>query len=430
MLESSNLAKTPPPGQGNLLEQCRTVWQQIDAFFGPAKAAEHEQGVITSTLALSLIQKQALKLASELSRKLSAWLQGTVEDPRRRLPGAEALAQAFLQKLRLTEARALEFLSDGKKSIAHLRSLFAAGNFTGRTANTSWFPRGKRPANAKSPADILHAYATHRLKLVIVQDMTTVYAAVDRKTSEFLQEVTICRQKLRVLSEKFSAQASTKHKQAGASQACKNGRAPLPGHIELLPGGAKTFAHGVKEVLEGYDSLKIQELDQAFQESCLQPCGGLWKILTAQEDLGDQLREQLHKHLGEAVLKSLNDIDVPSLFLRAHPGYDDGRQALSDVIEAPPARLTTAKGWRHLIAAIPAGEDGDTIRELLHLAVPNVTSNAVRTGSNILICQEIGHLSAGRAAADIIGKDDAVKEVAPRLMTRIDVNWLPLEDDG
>jgi serine/threonine protein kinase len=422
MLEGTSIAQAPPASPSVLPQDCRNVWQQIESFFGASRDLTDEyESDSDKTLALSLVQKQAVKLATELSGNLAHWQQGMVEDPRRRLPGAEAAAQAFLQNLRPAEARAMDILAELKRSVSQRRTLFAAGNFGPRSASSSWLPLGRRPAaDSKSPADILISYAADRLRLAIVQDMTTVYAALDKQASEFLHDFTVGRKKLRTLAEDVSTPPPGQRRDAG----------PVlrPGRIELLPGGVNRFVEGAKEVLNRYNDEKIIELDQTFQERCLAPCGGLWNVLTAQEDLMGQLRENLHRHLFQAVLASLKDSDVADIFLRAYSGHDQARQALSDLITATTVHLAIGEGWRHLIANIPPGEAGDTLRELLHLAAPNITNTVIRSEGNIVFCQEVAHLCASRVAQELIGQDKGIKEIAPRLMTRIDVNWMPLED--
>jgi len=420
MLEGTSIEQTPPPSSSALVDDCRNVWQQIEGFFGANRAlTDEDESNSDNTLALSLVQKQAAKLATELSSKLAQWQQGMVEDPTRRLPGAEAAAQAFLQNLRLAEARALDILAELKRSISQTRALFSAGNFAPRSASSSWL--GRRPAaDSKGPADILVSYAADRLRLAVVQDMTTVYAALDKQASEFLQEFAVWRKKLRTLAEDVSTPAPGHLRNAGPVS--------RPGRIELLPGGVKKFVDGAKEVVNRYNDEKIVELDQSFQERCLAPCGGLWNVLTAQEDLMGQLREDLHRHLLQAVLESLKDCDVAEIFLRAYSGQDQARQALNDLIAAAPVHLRVSEGWQHLIANIPSGEAGDTLRELLHLAAPNVTNTVIRSEGNIVFCQEVGHLSAAHVAQELIGEDKGIREIAPRLMTRIDVDWMPLDD--
>jgi eukaryotic-like serine/threonine-protein kinase len=405
------------PAAGN---DQRAAWQQVENFFGAGKVATDEENEsVASTLALDLIKKQALNRANEVSDKLVNWLEEAVESPEKRLPGAEAGAHAFLQKLRVLEARLGDILAEGKRSIARTRGRLAAGNFSGRPAATSWFPLARQSLDSKGRMEILLSYALDRLRLAFVQEMSGIYAVVDKHLADFLQALTMGRQGLRLLAEGFSTSLPPAQQPPPPQPA---------GWLELQPVGAKTLADGAREILNRFDLEKIRELDLNFQQLYLMPRGGLWKTITAKDQLGGWLRDRLRDYLRKAALDSLKNTDLPDLLLRTYPDCDEVKQALTDVVTAPSTPLPIEDGWRHFIVTLQPGEAGDMLSELLHHVVPNVTRTIVRSEGNIVICQEIAHLSAAEIAASLVGEDEGIREIGQRLLTRIDVNWLPLEE--
>jgi hypothetical protein len=153
--------------------------------------------------------------------------------------------------------------------------------------------------------------------------------------------------------------------------------------------------------------------------------GGLWPAVNSTGDLAPDVRQMMIVKTQTAMQEALADIDVSGLLFESCPSQQELTDTLSSMLAMAKSDLVSSEGQVHLLFATPRGPTGTEILKLLREQSTSDTSTGIHGGGDICICAEASAIPLQDVAKAMLGNPAQYESAARRVMTRIDVAWVP-----
>jgi serine/threonine protein kinase len=430
--DSAPAPRSTPPG-----DPTRQLLAKIDAVLGTGPDPKDLSELIPTALESSLRGK-VKELAIELGRKIVEWLLDLVETPGQRLKSADGAAAALSQHLIAAADGARSQLSHLRAQRLGLRQQFVTGTPGG--SGIRWLGLGRAPGDAPVANRKFLDYCTLRLNEIALENAVAALNNVYGQLANFAQDLVLCRQNLGQITASLRAPSVTP----------ASPRPTAPFLLELLPGQAANLDAAAMALINSLPADFLNQFDESFQTEVLNHKGGLWSLVAGDSDpmrraarespdsvaywdlvarYGDAvtgLKEALLARSRGVIRRVLQESNAAQLFLDARGGPSQaGPVLLAHVLAAAP-RLKVPGGWEHLVLALPRGQAGDALRELIRKEYLEVPTTVLPSADEVVLCFEAAHYPLQRVAEAVAGRETAHADLAERVRTRLDVTWRPL----
>ena len=342
------------------------------------------------------LREAAAAIAGEWSQKLAELPVRLIELPAFRLAGAEEAVRqvvASIEKVLGThEPLARELAERGTRASAQLAALMAQSNDA-----RSWPRRGG--ATPEDVLELLRNYPKWRYQGMVLQQVLGVYVSLRGHLTDTLREINFCRVRLGELASEFSAPpgpaAPTRESAAEGYRVEVEG----PGKY-LFPEGCLDLTQAVSRATAALGEEELLELDGRIQKAIRAQFVALVQVCLASNNVTRNVARAMREVAEAFVAEQMEKADVARLFLEQHAGEE---QALNELInlyeEAVPepsrtsqARTVGAQAEVTVVTA-PPGTDGNALRNLARLALPETALVTAAEGEDVVIYREWSNLA-------------------------------------
>ncbi len=355
----------------------------------------------------------------ELERKLESSVRGVVEDPSARLKPAREALERFSVKL-------VEQIDATPNQIRAMR--VSRAGIRDRQAGGASFARATLPGLLKplhreeSPrgADICE-YGHLWIRETSLRIRSEILAALLARAAQVEEELNRMHQAIeharRLFQGKLPRFAEYQRGAIGRTQEILPVTAGPPDEIRDL----LTAAFWSDRRLAGFEA--------GFQEEVLSPHGGLTGVLSRESRNQTEVFENdLFHRVASVVGRWLEGRDAASILLDRSGSLGAAIATLDRSLAPLIAGLAGRPGQR-LVVATPGSPAGRSLREGLASAVsePSVP-HCVTIADDVVLCLEIENQSFTSVAAEMVAARPWISELAPKLVSRIDVAWRGLNN--
>jgi len=416
------LADTPPgqthPAQPAPGKEMGRLLSKADEVLG--RGEDNAGGQVEKTALAEAVGQQAAETTHRLNSSIQDWLLGLGKDPRGGLFTADRAARQLLQRLQ----NATEAVRSQRAEVSGQRALLRRrleGDISAKETGLSRLLRFlPKPASTGEKAQVFPAYCQMRFAEIALKHALEVFGTVTHLVMEFIQDSTLCRQKLGQLAAMFQHQLTSLLAEAARPD-------PVPNRTVLLPGQTTDLAQAADILFKGMTPETFGRLVETVGTELLKPQGGLRQLLVNKRDLFQTVKDELFRWAWPIAVEALGGVDAAQLFLQAQQEPGRAGQTLLAHVQAAAPRLPVSEGWQRLVVAIPAGPAGETVRNLVTGALPDMPITPLQSEGDILLVQEAANLSLWQVVAELSDREPGYLETAQKVLTRTDVAWSPLE---
>jgi hypothetical protein len=399
-------------------EAVRRALERTDQLLG-LTADTDERSDSGRTPLTAAIYQCALGYASELSVALVDWLLGLVETPGKRFPAADRAATWIARHLHALTDQFRGQLAAAREQSQALRELLLTGQVGKKGSGLRWLGLNRSHEEPPSPHRRLVEYGKARMQELVLTNALDVLGVVQGPLGRFVQELAVCRQKVR----EFAAQFRDK----------SDGEAPPRPRAGRGPRAPSVPA----EV--------VTRFDEAIQKELLGPQGGLWAVFAGSQairrspaaragtspeaDAGratlpaEGLREELLSRARPFLRAALPERNAAQAFLEAQPDAEQARPVLLRHLEEARPKPRVEGGREHLLLGVPECPAKAEVVELVREALPDLPLTAVGSEEDLFLVLEGAGYPLGEMAAALVGPEAPDAELVRRVMTRLDVPW-------
>jgi hypothetical protein len=416
LLADSPLLSGPPPESPAAASNLRAqVLALIDDLVGSGGDAEPEGGPAEPAFVTAL-RAHAEEHAAALNRALTTWLVGMVEDPAKRLKGADRAGRWLGQRL-VCEREILRTHFDQVRGQRAVLRHQLAGRSGKTGSGVRWLGLRRGPEELTLAQSFLD-YCWLRFQECTLANGLLVLGTVEAHLAEFVQELGRCRQQLGQCAQRFQAALAAPKAPAPPT--------PIPNMVELFPDRINSLARAAEAVFEQLGPDRLRQFEQRIQAEVLDRHGGLWGLTAGPADLTAGLRDELRPRAEAVVREALGHLDAAALFLESQPETAQLEKTLAAHMQAAVPRLQAAGGWQHLVLSLPGSPAGAALGDLVTRALPHVPTTVLNAADDVIVCREAAHLPVTEVAAALTDRESSYAETAARALTRLDVAWAPL----
>jgi hypothetical protein len=429
-------APSPPEGEESAAvpgtEPPAAVLQRVDEALGSGASAEG-QSAGTPTSFETELQRHADALGERLAQSALTWLLEWVEAPEHRLKAAQAAGRFLGEHLRATAEAAAARLAQLRTQRRLLRQRLLKGD-SGSVIKLLSIP-GLGQSEAEKRTGRVVDYCWVRLAELVLEAALEVLASVGRELSPFLQDLVLCQHKLNLLAEQFAPPVSA-------------AAAPAPNALEVLPWGARTRADAAAAVLERLAPERFRSFEESLMTAVVEPQGGVgaalgigntpdpaqvsqasaslafWNLVTGPGEVAQKLTERMIGQAQAFIGDTLADLDAAGLFLEV--ATDEALAVLTAHVQATRPHLLVAGAWEHLVVVLPESPAGASLRELVLRSAGGMPLSLCPGATDVCLCREVACQPLPVVAGALVSGQASASELAQRVLTRTDVNWLPL----
>jgi hypothetical protein len=276
-------------------------------------------------------------------------------------------------------------------------------------------------AQNASQEECFVTYSQVRLAEIALECALNLLGTVTRQVQDFLQECTLCQQKLgqlaALLEQYFTILLGTEAQPD-----------TLPNRTLLLPGRTTDLAQAAECLFRNMKPEQLAQLEDAVGKEVLGPQGDFWQYLVQSKDQFGNLGEELFCRAWPIALKALAGIDAAGLFLQAQPDQGRAEKELLAHLYAAAPKLAAAESWQRLVMALPAGAAGETVKDLVAKALPDMPITHLSSEGDVVLVKEGANIPLRQVVAELCDRDPGYLETSQRVLTRTDIDWAPLED--
>jgi len=354
---------------------------------------------------------------SALEQRLEAWVRGIVDQPSQRLKPAGEMLGRFIQQVNGqidATPTCIENIQDRKQQ---LRDRHKAPDVNARQRVTKLLrslDRETEPVCAE-----LTEYGQLCVQETALAVRAEILAALLAKASRIGEELGQWHQRLAEAQRLFEA------KDPGF-QNCKRGS--LGQSIDLLPVETVRLAELRVVLAAAFSSeRRLAKVDRSFQDDVLAAYGGLSGVLTREPRFASELfGNTLFHRVCDAVDHWQAEQDAASILHKRFGSMDAVVNELARLWKTAISSFPEHARQR-LFVGTPASPSGRSLREsLMKSASPLSNSVFVTIPDDIVLCLEAEDLSLESAAAELIQGQPWLAEVAPKLFSRMDIDWAEL----
>jgi hypothetical protein len=198
--------------------------------------------------------------------------------------------------------------------------------------------------------------------------------------------------------------------------------------VEILPRAASDCSEVADGLAESFCSAHwLDTFRRQFQEEVLEPHGGLTAVMGREpRSAEDWLQGALMDRVAVAVDLWLEDMDAASLLLRRYGSAQEVENELRRCLKSAAFRAPE-QGERRIVVGTPGSPSGRSLRERLAASSAIGIAEFVTIPEDVVICLELENLRLSSLAAGLVSGQSQLVDLAARLKTREDVDWLPLD---
>jgi eukaryotic-like serine/threonine-protein kinase len=391
----------------------------VDAAF-VASAENPGKATVGAPTLGAVVRDSAESQGAGIGLALVGWLAGIIEQPGKRFKAAERTAAFFTKTLaaliktsenRTIRVRAQRTTLRERIEAKEASATATVGRSDGRpTGSVSGLKTGRE----------LDEYCHLWMRETAEENATRLLGAVQEQINTFLQEISLCCRQLRTLSDGFRPAIST-----GQTRILQRaGRAGTGGGMVSTTTSAATD--------ETLPTGLVQHFDRSFQGSSLEKMGMFRGLLSGVDDTfrratdvprptPEQLGRELLARARRVIQGAIKEPDAARLFLRTHGGPERVLPVLVAKTEEARPRLSAEGGHTHLIVALPPGDSGDTLNQLLATSLPGTPASLLPGEEEIFFCFETSGCPISTVSTTLLGSAELPAELVRTVMTRIDV---------
>jgi hypothetical protein len=401
----TGLASGEPDGNS-----VQRVLTDLDALLGAGVTAQR----YVATGLEKWLHEAAHQLGNQTAQVVEKWLSERVNDLEGRLTVADECADGVLLHLNAVLHGAEGLQETAQAGALELRNRLGIGEAVASSGGGGWRKKSAWRADAadKQYAAVL-AYARHRLKQILFAAASELVRPIIANVRRFKEDLTVCRDKLLRLLGTFRVESGPTPLLTESSHS-----------LLLLPEGKTSVAAAASDLFVQMEAKLIDRLDQLLEDHVIGPLGGLWHVVMANAELGLVLGHRLLGLSRELALADMVDLDAAQLFLKTFPNEEEAVKMLGGWLEAALPPLLEAGGGERLVAAIPPGEAGRAVAQLVTHTFTNVPMTTMPMESDVVLCWEVSHIPLRDAGAWLLGDNQEAVAMAQSVLTRSDVQWL------
>ena len=355
----------------------------------------------------------------ELERKLEISIREVVEDPSARLkPAREALERFSVKLVEQIDATPNQ-IKAMRVSRAAIRDRQAGGVSLARATLPGLLKPLYREESPRG-ADICE-YGHLWIRETSLRIRSEILAALLARAAQVEEELNRMHQAIehtrRLFQGKLPRFAEYQRGAIGRTQ-------------EILPVTAGP-PDEIRDLLTAafWNDRRLAGFEAGFQEEVLSPHGGLTGVLSRESRNQTEVFENdLFHRVASLVGRWLEGRDAASILLDRGGSLAAAIATLERSLAPLIAGLAGRPGHR-LVVATPGSPAGRSLREGLASAIsePSVP-NCVTIADDIVLCLEIENQSFTSVAAEMVAARPWISELAPKLVSRIDVAWRGLNN--
>ena len=354
----------------------------------------------------------------ELDHRLETWVKQIVEDPVQRLKpardGLNKLIERLVEQLQATPAQvaAVRLRRD------EIRERYLGKGSASTGGNRQAFAHLLRalPREISPRAEELREYSQLLIQETAHHVRAEILGTLLAKASQVGEGLIRLQQGLENVERSFAA----KNPRFRNSQ-----RTTLGSSADLLP--VQTASIGeLRETFAGSfcSDRRLADLERRFHKEVLEPHGGLSVVMTRETCfVAEVFQETLFQRVGRAVDDWLSDSDAASILYQRY-GSIEG--VVRELIEAGKSTLLghPRNAAQRLIVGLPDSPSGRSLRESLAKSASELSiSDFVSIRDDVVFCLEIENLSFSSVLAKLVSGQPWLTDLAPKLVSRADVDW-------
>jgi hypothetical protein len=352
-----------------------------------------------------------------LEQSLEAWVRGIVDRPSQRLKPAGEMLGHFIQQVNgqidATPTR-IKKIHDRKQQLRD-RHKALVPSLRQRVTDLLWpLYRESAPVSAE-----LTEYGQLCIQETALGVRVEVLAALRAKASRIGEELGQWHQRLTVAQRLFEAK----------DPGFQNSKRDSLGHsIDLLPVETARLAELRVVLADTFSSeRRLAKLDQSFQDEVLEAYAGLSGVLTREPLFASELFGNILFHrVCAAVDHWQQEQDAASIL---HKRYGPTDAVVNELARLWKTAILGFPGHaaQRLFVGTPDSPSGRSLREGL-MKSASLLSNSVfvTIPDDVVLCLEVEDLSFASVASELIGGQPWLAEVAPKLVSRMDIDWAEL----
>jgi serine/threonine protein kinase len=391
----------------------------IDGVFGAGADLTSERDIARCPFQAA-VRKAIEDLGARKSRALQDWFTRLVEMPGKRFKAVERSGGFLMKEIALLTERARSRLAqtgEQRQALSRQIDLEKAGP---RGSGFGWFSRVL--GGAPPTEDKLLDYCRACLQEAAEASAVLMLGVVHRELMRFLQEVSRGQQQIKQFAEQFRPSIK--------NEAPPNApTVPLP-----QPAGAQEGPEGSDGTSEDNVPPEVVfRFDHSFQVEVLDRLQGMWRMFvqptepvqagaSARPTL-EMLTEDLLIRARSTIQRSIKDLNSAEMFLRINGGGEKARPLLLNHLDSARLRLRAVGGREHLVAALPEGESGNILREMITSTLRDIPITVVQTEEEVILSYESADCPLQEAVKRMLGHVAIPPELVRGMLTRQDVAW-------
>ncbi|MBN2023950.1 MAG: protein kinase [Pirellulales bacterium] len=354
------------------------------------------------------------ELSAEQGEAVSHWILELVDASSARLKGSLKAAGWVAERLRQLESKLGVMRGRIQSSLARAKQGLADGASPEATPSKGWLHIRRTSHAAGAGTDHAEAYFRLRLDELALTGTGVLLRALRTDVAELTDRLRDLDGQLSLTADLFAAASSW------GEALDVSGPASGAWH-DLQLALADALRAGLPELAEA--------LDHQLTASILQPHGGLHAFVAEGPGLDGAFLEQLRTAARTTIAEALGRLDVAGRLLtsgRATGEADEGGDLVRSALELARPTIAVGGGARRLLVVCPEQAAGALAAAVRDRGQSNPAVVVDRSGE-VIVCWEIGRLSANRLAASLVVDRPDCAELAARLHTRLDVAWSDLD---
>ena len=364
-------------------------------------------------------------LRNELTETVAEWIESQVENPRRRLRCTEHAADWLAQCLysAVEDATARRHAARAKR--VQLAQRLVDDERRPPTIG-GWFVDRRRLAFVKRSESALLEYARYRIEEIALYWADSVLRTVQARVAVVRDGLMGLRERLGRLSESRTESFDTAKADPVLSGADVT---------ELFPHGADNPCDAAVAVLDSFGPDYLERFDERFQSEFLDHEGGLAGLDSTDNEAADRVERvdrverEMVRRSWRMVAEKVDRIDAAGLFLESNGRPEAAKGALSELVDRARPRLATRGAWEGLLVATPPGTSGAALREMIAALAPDASIAYLEsTEGDVILCFEVVNLAAPLLLDQLLGEAAPYAELSRRMMSRNDIDWMPIRD--
>jgi eukaryotic-like serine/threonine-protein kinase len=376
----------------------------IDQLVAPAIDAETVGDTPTLATAIEAHVKESVRLQAGSVR---AWAAELVDQPGARLKGATRAVDGVVRQVRELRDTAQNMRSQTGEQMRSVVAALARSKLKTR----GWSGLGGANQAATELQTRLVQYADLKFLDTVLTAVTKFAQLLSWELSSIGEQLTEAQRELTQTATAFAS---------ADNHARRN---PAQGND-----AASAIATGVREMLHAQVPAMATRLDAYFQQEFTRRHGGLASGLAQGAEFHKELATAMHVQARATVLDVIRAAGIGQKMLAKDSGDDRHDLMRACLAEATPG-LMACGGDRRLLMVTSEQTDAGPLAQ----AVTEVTSRApslvVDPAGEPVLCYEVAGMPLANAAASLVENQPHCAQLAARLHTRCDIDWLPLTYD-